>query len=274
MISVSEIEKLIITKYRKKLWAPFVRAIDEFGLIEPGDKVGVAISGGKDSLLMAKLLQQYKREKQNSFELVFIAMDPGYKPENRVSVEQNLSDLNVPTHLFDTPIFEASLKMSTKTPCFMCAKMRRGALYEAAKQQGCNKLALGHHYDDVIETILMNVLCGGEFKTMLPKLQAQNFENMYLIRPMYYLREQSIIGFCNAIGLKALNCGCSVTEHKGDSRRAEIKALIQSLSGQFQNVEQSIFSASKNVRLDHILGYTFNDERAGMQIRRSPYDGD
>ncbi len=274
MIPVNEIENSIITKYRKKLWAPFVRGIDEFCLIEPGDTVGVAISGGKDSLLMAKLLQQYRREKRNSFELVFLVMDPGYKPENRVSIEQNLRDLTIPAHIFETPIFEASLKMSDKTPCFMCAKMRRGALYEAAVKQGCNKLALGHHYDDVIETILMNVLCGGEFKTMLPKIEAQNFENMQLIRPMYYLREQSIISFCNTIGLKALNCGCSVTEHKGDSRRAEIKALIHTLSGQFQNVEQSIFSASKNVRLDHILGYTFKDENEGAQIRRGYYSGD
>lgn len=273
MKPIREIERMLITKYRKKLWAPFVRAIETYGLISEGDRVAVAISGGKDSLLMAKLFQQYQLEQKNSFELIFFCMDPGYKAENRIAVKKNLEDLAIPTNIFDTPIFEASLKMSTKTPCFMCAKMRRGALYQAAADAGCNKLALGHHYDDVIETTLMNVLCGGEFKTMLPKIEAQNFESMTLIRPLYFIREADIIQFCSAIGLNPLNCGCSVTEEKGDSRRAEIKMLIKDLSGNYQNVAQSIFSASKNVRLDHVLGYTYKDIDTGEEVRRSPYDG-
>lgn len=273
MKPIKEIETLLITKYRKKLWAPFVRAIEDYKLIADGDRVGIAISGGKDSLLMAKLFQQYQREKKNSFELAFFCMDPGYNLENRLSVMNNLEALDIPANIFETPIFEASLKMSSKTPCFMCAKMRRGALYQAATDAGCNKLALGHHYDDVIETTLMNVLCGGEFKTMLPKIEAQNFEAMALIRPLYLIREADIIQFCRTIGLEPLNCGCSVTEDKGDSRRAEIKKLIQTLSDDYQNVAQSIFSAAKNVRLDHVLGYTYKDTNTGTEIRRGPYDG-
>lgn len=266
------IETLLVTKYRKKLWAPFVKGVEEFEMIKSGDHIAVAISGGKDSLLLAKLIQQLRRQRKENFEVSFILMDPGYKSEYRTAVESNLSLLGLNVHIFETPIFEASLKMSKKTPCFMCAKMRRGALYEKAKSLGCNKLALGHHYDDVIETILMNVLCGGEFKTMLPKVEAQNFSNMQLIRPMYYLREVDIQRYTKFIGIEALACGCSVTESKSDSRRKEVKELIACLSGKFENVEHAIFSASKNVRLDHILGYTYKSGEEETEIRRSVYD--
>lgn len=249
------VETLIQTKYRKKLWAPFMKAVDTYGLIEKGDVIGVAISGGKDSLLMAKLFQSLVKVYKGEIQIKCIVMDPGYKPEIRQALEQNLKELGIEAYLFETQIFDISKDMSGdhQSPCFLCARMRRGALYEQAKSLGCNKLALGHHYDDVIETILMNVLCGGEFKTMLPKVKAQNFEEMTLIRPLYFLREMDILHFIKRIDISPMNCGCSVTEKKEESRRAEIKQLIAELSTRFENVEHSIFSASKNVRLDHLL---------------------
>ncbi len=250
-----EIEKIIHTKYRKKIWAPFMRGLETYQMIEKGDVIGVAISGGKDSLLMAKLLESLVRVYKGEIQIKCIVMDPGYKPEIRASLEENLKLLEIEAYIFNTEIFDISEKMSgeKQSPCFLCARMRRGALYEKAKSLGCNKLALGHHYDDVIETILMNVLCGGEFKTMLPKIKAQNFEDMILIRPLYLVRESDILHLTRVLKISPMNCGCSVTEKKEESRRAEIKALIADLSTRFENVEHSIFSASKNVRLDHLL---------------------
>lgn len=249
------IASLIQTKYRKKIWAPFIRAIETYHMIEKGDVIGVAISGGKDSLLMAKLFESLVKVYKGDIKVRYIVMDPGYKPEIRKALEENLERLGIKADLFETQIFDISLEMSGEgqTPCFLCARMRRGALYEKAKSLGCNKLALGHHYDDVIETILMNVLCGGEFKTMLPKIKAQNFEEMTLIRPLYLIREGDILQFIKSIQISPMNCGCSVTEKKEESRRGEIKKLIADLSTRFDNVEHSIFSASKNVRLDHLL---------------------
>lgn len=246
---------MIHTKYRKKIWAPFMRGLETYGMIEKGDVIGVAISGGKDSLLMAKLLQSLVRVYKGEIQIKCIVMDPGYKAHVRASLEENLKALEIDAVIFETPIFDVSQKMSgeKQSPCFLCARMRRGALYEKAKALGCNKLALGHHYDDVIETILMNVLCGGEFKTMLPKVKAQNFEDMTLIRPLYLIRESDILHVIKALNISPMNCGCSVTEKKEESRRAEIKTLIADLSTRFENVEHSIFSASKNVRLDHLL---------------------
>lgn len=253
--NLKSIETLIQTKYRKKIWAPFMKGLETYNLVEKGDVIGVAISGGKDSLLMAKLFQSLVRVYKGEIQIKCIVMDPGYKKEVREELEGNLEALGIEAHLFETRIFDISEDMSgeNQSPCFLCARMRRGALYEKAKALGCNKLALGHHYDDVIETILMNVLCGGEFKTMLPKVKAQNFEDMTLIRPLYLIREADIIHLIQRLGITPMNCGCSVTEKKEESRRAEIKALIADLSTRFENVEHSIFSASKNVRLEHLL---------------------
>lgn len=252
---LKSIETLIQTKYRKKIWAPFMRALDTYDMIEKGDVIGVAISGGKDSLLMAKLFQSLLRVYKGDIQVKCIVMDPGYKPNIRLDLEKNLKAMDIEACIFETKIFDISQDMSgeNQSPCFLCARMRRGALYEKAKSLGCNKLALGHHYDDVIETILMNVLCGGEFKTMLPKIKAQNFEEMTLIRPLYFTRESDIRHLINNLNITPMNCGCSVTEKKEESRRAEIKELIGELSTRFENVEHSIFSASKNVRLDHLL---------------------
>jgi len=189
---LEEIERSIITKYRKDIWSKFIKAIKEFNLIEDGDKIGIAISGGKDSLLLAKLFQELKKHGKDNFEVEYIAMDPGYHESIKSLLLDNCNHLNIPIHVFESGIFKIAEKMAKDYPCFMCAKMRRGALYKKAQELGCNKLALGHHFNDVIETTMLNLLYTGNFKTMLPKLKAKNFEKMELIRPLYYVEEQII----------------------------------------------------------------------------------
>lgn len=267
----ADIQRLLTTKYRKSLYAPFRRAVETYDLIPPGAKIAVGISGGKDSLLMALLLSQLKMERQghSDFDLKLIAMDPGYDLENRRNLEANLKTLGLEVEIFESNVFAASLAMSDKTPCYMCARMRRGVLYEKAQSQGCTHLALGHHYDDVIETTLMNVLCAGQFMTMLPKWKSERRENMTLIRPLYLIREEVIKGFFHRIGVVPMACGCSVTKREGDSRRKEIKALIKGLEGTFDNVAHNIFSSAANVNLKYILGtsssasHSSPDEDAG-----------
>lgn len=250
------VEKLLITGYRKSLYAPFRRAVETYELIPAGAKVAVGISGGKDSLLMAKLLTQLQRERRgkSDFHLCFLVMDPGYDFENRKELEANLEKLGIEAEIFESNVFEASLSMSKKTPCYMCARMRRGVLYEKVESLGCTHLALGHHYDDVIETTLMNVLCNGQFMTMLPKIKSEKRANITLIRPLYLIREADIIRFFKRIQVTPMACGCSVTKKEGDSRRKEVKKLINELSGRFENVEASIFSSTQQVHLKYILG--------------------
>jgi tRNA(Ile)-lysidine synthase TilS/MesJ len=258
---LKEIEKSVIKKYRKNLWSKFIKAIKDFNLVEEGDKIAVAISGGKDSLLMAKLFQELKRHGQINFELEFIAMDPGYHKDIRQLLIDNCDYLNIPIHLFDSQIFEVADKIAQDYPCYMCARMRRGALYNKAQELGCNKLALGHHYDDVIETTMMNLLCAGNFKTMLPKLHATNFEGLELIRPLYYVREENIIRFIQNSGIWPLNCACMVAAKKTGNKRHEIKDLINQLKPNFQDVEKSIFKATQNVNMDAILGWQKDGEK-------------
>lgn len=252
---LAEIERAIITKFRHKIYSPFVRAIKDFQLIKDGDKVAVAISGGKDSLLMAKLFQEFKNHSKAKFEVEFIVMDPGYHPDIKRLLIDNLNYLNIPAHIFDGKIFEVVDRIAKDYPCYMCARMRRGALYNKAKEIGCNKLALGHHYNDVIETILLNVLYSGNFKTMMPKLKAQNFEGMELIRPMYYIEERYIEQFTKYAGIWPLNCACMVAAKKIGNKRYEIKELINNLKKDFEDVEKSIFKAAQNVNLDSIIGW-------------------
>ena len=253
---LSEIERSLIKRYRKYLWSKFIKAIKEYDLIQPGDKVAVAISGGKDSLLLAKLFQELKRNGKNNFELEFIAMDPGYHPEIRKLLEENMDYLGIPGKIFPANIFDVAEKIAKDNPCYICARMRRGALYAKAEELGCNKLALGHHFDDVIETILLNVLCAGNYKTMMPKLHAQNFENMEIIRPLYLVEEKSIIRWMEYTGLTPLNCACMVAAKKVGSMRKKIKNLIESLEEEdFTNVKMSIFRSSQNVDMDRVLGY-------------------
>ena len=252
---LKEIERSILKKYRKYTWSKFIKAIKDYKLVEEGDKIAVAISGGKDSLLMAKMFQELKRHGQVNFELEFIAMDPGYHPDIRQLLIDNCEYLEIPIKLFDANIFEVADEIASDYPCYMCARMRRGALYNKAEELGCNKLALGHHFDDVIETTMLNLLCAGNFKTMLPKLNSTNFDGIQIIRPLYYIREESIIKFIQNSGIWPLNCACMVAAKKTGNKRYEIKDLIKSLGENFQEVEKYIFRAAQNVYLDSVLGW-------------------
>ena len=254
------IERSIITTYRKRLWSKFTKAIKEYKLIEPGDSICVCISGGKDSFIMAKLFMEISKHTHIPFTVKYLVMNPGYNPANLQRIKDNLQIMNIPAQIVDTNIFNVAYGME-KNACYICAKMRRGALYNLAQNMGCNKIALGHHYDDVIETTLMNMLQAGSFQTMLPKLKSQNYNGMELIRPLYLIREKDIIAFCEAHELKFLRCACPFTEevdkHKEESasQRYQTKLLIQRLLELNPNVEKNIFKAASNVNLDMILGY-------------------
>lgn len=258
---LKEIERSIIKTYRKHIWSKFIKGIKEYDLIQDGDRIAVAISGGKDSLLMAKLFQELNRHGDQNFELEFIAMDPGYHPEIRKLLEENCEYLNIPVHIYKTDVFKVADKIAGSYPCYMCARMRRGALYGKAQELGCNKLALGHHFNDVIETIMLNLLCAGSFKTMMPKLKAKNFENMELIRPLYLVEEEYIKRFIQNSGIWPLNCACMVAAKKIGNKRFEIKDLIEELKKNFQNVDMSIFRAAENVNIDAIIGWEKDGEK-------------
>ena len=252
---LEEIERSVMKKFKRTLWSKFTKAIRDYQLVKEDDKIAVAISGGKDSLLMAKLFQELQRHRQMKFELEFIAMDPGYHPSIRELLIDNCEYLGIPLNLFKADIFQIAEKIAGEYPCYMCAKMRRGTLYAKAQERGCNKLALGHHFDDVIETTMLNLLCAGSFKNMLPKLKAKNYAGMELIRPLYYISEDDINHYTNYCGIWPLNCACMVAAKKIGSKRHEIKHLIKELSKTFQEVEKSIFRAGHNVYLDSILGW-------------------
>ena len=258
---LADIERSIIKTYRKHIWSKFIKAIQEFDLIQEGDKIAVGISGGKDSMLMAKLFQELHRHSKVKFDVVFIAMDPGYHPEIKKLLIENCEYLNIPIQLYESGIFEVVDKMAKDYPCYLCARMRRGSLYAKAQEFGCNKLALGHHYNDVIETTLLNILYGGNFKTMMPKLKSKNFENLELIRPMYYIEEQYIKRFINNSGIWPLNCACMVAAERIGNKRYEIKDLIEKLKENFENVDKSIFKAAQNVSMDGILGWQKGDTK-------------
>jgi tRNA(Ile)-lysidine synthase TilS/MesJ len=258
---LEDIERSIIKTYRKHIWTKFIKSIKEYELIQDGDKIAVAISGGKDSLLMAKLFQELKKNGKQNFEVEYIAMDPGYHPDVRKLLEDNCSYLGIPVHIYEANIFQVADRIASEYPCYMCARMRRGALYGKAKELGCNKLALGHHFNDVIETTMLNVLCAGSFKTMMPKLKAQNFEDMELIRPLYLIEEKFIERFIQNSGVWPLNCACMISAKKIGNKRYEIKALIENMKESFDNVDISIFRSAQNVNLDGILGWEDNGEK-------------
>jgi len=259
--SLKEIEKSITKRYRKRLWSKFIKAIKTYELVQEGDKIAVAISGGKDSILMAKMFQELKRHSPVNFEVVYLAMDPGYHDSIRELLEDNCEYLDIPLVTFDSQIFEVADRIASDYPCYMCARMRRGALYGKAEELGCNKLALGHHFDDVIETTMLNVLCAGNFKTMLPKLKSTNFEGIELIRPLYYIREDDIVRWITYTGIWPLNCACMVAAKKTGNKRYEIKELIKNLSENFTNVEKSIFKAAENVNVDSVLGWQIDGKK-------------
>lgn len=256
-----KIEKNIITKYRKHLWSKFIKAIKDFNLIDDGDRIAVAVSGGKDSTIMAKLFQELHRHGQRNFEVEFVCMDPGYHESVRSLLISNCEQLNIPIHLFASDIFNIVDHIAQDYPCYMCAKMRRGALYAKARELGCNKLALGHHFNDVIETTLLNMFYAGTFKTMLPKLKAAHFEGLELIRPLYYVEEHYIEKFTNEHGIWPLNCACMVAAEKIANKRYEIKDTIQELKSKFPNVDKLIMRSAQNVNMDCILGWQKDGQR-------------
>lgn len=249
---LQDIERSIQKKYRGKLWSPFIKGLKEFEMIKDGDKIAVAISGGKDSLLLAKLLQELKRISTTNFELYFIAMNPGFNKENLENLEKNLKHLNIQCEIYKDNIFEIAEKVSKEYPCYMCAKMRRGSLYNKATELGCNKLALGHHFDDVVETTMINMFYAGSFKTMMPKLHSQNYE-VELIRPLYYVREKDIRKYTQNNGIFAMNCGCTVAAGKTSSKRSEIKNMLSDMEKKDPAIKSKIFNSTKNINLDQCL---------------------
>jgi len=252
---LAEIERNIITKYRRPIWSKFVQAIKAYNLVKEGDRVAVGISGGKDSLLMAKLFQELHKHGPVRFQVEFIAMDPGYHQQIKELLISNCEYLQIPIQLFDSQIFQIVDNIAQDYPCYMCAKMRRGALYAKTQELGCNKLALGHHFDDVIETTMLNLLSAGSFKTMMPKLKSKNFAGLELIRPLFHIREETIAQFTKESGIWPLNCACMVSAGKTANKRYEVKRLIKELGKDFKEVEKSIFRAAQNVQLDCVLGW-------------------
>ena len=258
-------EHSIITKYKKTLFHRFIGAVKDYRLIQKGDQIAVCISGGKDSMLLAKLMQELSRHGDYPFDMEFIVMDPGYTPSNRQKIIDNAGILGIPIKIFDTDIFGAVVNIE-KNPCYLCARMRRGYLNKQAQMLGCNKIALGHSFDDVIETILMGMLYGAQVQTMMPRIKSTNFEGMELIRPMYYIREKDIISWKNYNNLSFLQCACRFTERNaaldgtGDSKRQEIKMLIREMKKTNPQVDINIFRSVERVNLSTIIGYYKEDE--------------
>lgn len=266
MTYLEQVENSIFDTFGDSIWEPFLKAIDEYRLICEGDNIAVCISGGKDSMLLAKLMQLYKERSTINFGLTFLVMDPGYNDVNRQRIEHNAKILNIPIEIFNSDIFEIA-NNTGKSPCYLCARMRRGHLYAMAREHGCNKIALGHHFTDVIETTLIGMFYGSQLQAMLPKLHSTNFEGMELIRPLYCVHEDDIIAWCNANDLHFIQCACRFTESVhasddgvGNSKRQEIKQLIKDLRIDNPNVEQSIFDSIHNVKLDTIAMYKSNGE--------------
>lgn len=261
-----QVEKSIVKKYRKELWRKFTKAINVYDMIQDGDRIAVCISGGKDSMLMAKLFQELERHGKRNFNLKFLVMNPGYNAPNYQNIVDNANMLQVPITVFESEIFDVvGDERLGGSPCYLCARMRRGHLYSKAQELGCNKIALGHHFDDVIETILMGMLYGGQMQTMMPKLHSTNFEGMELIRPLYLIREDDIIHWKNYNELKFINCACRVTERNAldemGSKRQEIKQLIRTLRETNPFVEKNIFRSVENVNLDTLIAYKQHGKR-------------
>ena len=259
-----EVEKSLRKKFRKEIWSKFTKAVNTYELVKPGDKIAVCISGGKDSMLMAKCFQELKLHDKFDFDVKFLVMDPGYSPRNRQVIEENARILNIPITVFESDIFESVYNIE-KSPCYLCARMRRGHLYAYAKELGCNKIALGHHYDDVIETILMGMLYGAQVQTMMPKLHSTNFEGMELIRPLYLVREDDIKAWRDYNGLNFIQCACKFTDtcttcnnEENQSKRVEIKELIKTLKQVNPHVESNIFRSVENVNIDTVIAYKQN----------------
>lgn len=263
MEKFKEIERTIITKYRKDIWNKFTKGITEYDMIQDGDKIAVCISGGKDSMLMSKCFQELKRHGKNNFDLEFLVMNPGYNELNKQKIISNAEILNIPITMFETDIFDRVENIDDH-PCYLCARMRRGHLYEKAKELGCNKIALGHHFNDVIETILMGMFYGAQVQTMMPKVCSTSHPGMQLIRPLYFVREEDIIRWANRNDLDFIKCACKVTAKSANdcenSKREEMKNLIKKLKENYENIDVNIFNSVKNVNLDTIISYRKKDD--------------
>ena len=259
MEKYKEVERSIIKKYRKDIWSKFIKAIKEYKLINENDKIMVCISGGKDSFILAKCIQELQRHGKYQFDAKYVVMDPGYNEENRNKIIENAKLLNIPIEIFNSDIFEVADKLDYEKPCYMCARMRRGWLYSKAQEIGCNKIALGHHFDDVIETTLLSMFYGAEIKTMLPKLHSDNFKGMELIRPLYLIKELDIKSWVKTNELEFINCACRFTkdivEEENTSKRAEIKKLIEELRKINPKIDTNIFTSTSNVNLNTIVSY-------------------
>ena len=274
------IERSIIKKYRKELWNPFIAAVKRYHLIQKNDKIAVCISGGKDSMLLAKLMQHLQKISEVPFELVFLAMDPGYNERNRRRIEENARLMEIPVTFFESEIFDIANSVE-KSPCYLCARMRRGHLYANARELGCNKIALGHHMSDVIETTLMGMMYGSQIQGMLPRLKSTNFEGMELIRPMYCILEDDIISWRNYNELTFLQCACRFTENidksgdgTGDSKRQGTKLLIKSLKKTNPDIEHNLFESIHNVSVDTLVEYKLNGERHSFLEKFDSGEGD
>jgi len=254
-----KIEQSIHKKFRKKIWRPFVAGVKKYGLIQEGDRIAVCISGGKDSMLMAKLMQNLHRFSYAPFDMIFLAMDPGYNLINRQRIIMNADHLEIPITIFKSNIFDV-VSQTDRSPCYLCAKMRRGFLYSEAQKHGCNKIALGHHFNDVIETVIMSMFYGGKFQTMMPKLPSTNYPGMELIRPLYQVHEDQIISWKNYNNLEFIKCACPLTKgcslwDDGDSKRQEIKSLLNRLKQINPSIEKNIMNSIHRVNLDTVIGY-------------------
>ena len=259
-------ERSLIKTYRKSLWNPFIAAVKRYELVSPGDHIAVCISGGKDSMVLAKLMQELQKHTEQPFDLTFLVMDPGYNPANRALIEENARTLGIPVTIFESDIFDVTVQVD-KNPCYLCARMRRGCLYAKAKELGCNKIALGHHFSDVIESTILGLFYGAQVQTMPPKLHSKNFPGMELIRPLYCVHEDAIIAWRNYNNLKFLQCACRFTEARdasgdgvGESKRQEMKFLLRELKKTNPNIEKSIFRAIHGVQLDTFPGFKYRGQ--------------
>lgn len=257
-------ERSIVKKYRRQIWLPFLTAVKKYRLIGRDDRIAACISGGKDSMMMAKCLEHLQKYSDFPFQVKYLVMDPGYRPESRRKIEENAKALQLPIHIFETRIFEIAGD-SNGQPCYLCAKMRRGCLYKHAQELGCNKIALGHHLDDVIETTLLSMFYGAEIRTMLPKLHSAHYPGMELIRPLYLVKENNIIAWAKYNGLSFIRCACRFTENcsagASDSKRQKMKALIQQLCKENPNIDKNIFHSMENVNMETILGWRCGEKK-------------
>ena len=255
MKDVEKIEKSIVTTYKKSIWSKFLKAISDFDMIQDGDKIAIGVSGGKDSLLLVKLFQELKKDRRKNFEFKAVSLNPGFRNSDLDNFKNNLDKLNIDCEIIDTNIWEIANEKAQDYPCFLCAKMRRGILYTQVEELGFNKLTLGHHFDDVIETTLINMLYAGTMKTMTPKVPSTSGK-LELIRPLIYVKEADIIDYTKTNGIRAMNCGCTIEAGKTSSKRREVKNLLAELEEKNPGVKQSVFNSMKNINLDYVFGYT------------------